>query len=147
MQNDSLLVAISYVHSVTSFVPLNFGYDKLSKHPRTSLLPATLTMKLTSYHNIYSNQMNNTSYEGLSLYSLNEFRNYLIDYGFPLESLRIERPNDLSNLKHIINDIKFIGILRNTKYNRSVQLDGFFDAQKQVKKNLELINSYLFASE
>ena len=87
--------------------------------------------------------MNNTSFEGLSMYSLNLFRNYLIKYGFPLNIRNLERPKDLSTLNYIINDIEFIGILRNNKYNRSVQLSGFIEARKQVKKNLEIINEYL----
>lgn len=75
MPIDSLLKGISSVHSVTSFVPINFGYDKLSKHPRTNLLPDSLTTKLTQYYLLFTNQMGNISFEELSLYSLNEFRN------------------------------------------------------------------------
>ncbi len=144
MSIDSLLNAITKVHYVTSFVPVNFGYGKLSKHPRTEkLLPDYLTNYLTNYHTKYSNQMSDTSFDGLSLYSLNVFRDYLIRYGFPLNNRKLEKPKDLSNLNYIINDIEFIGILRNIKYNRSIQLSGFIKAQKQAKKSLEMINEYL----
>src|SRR5690606_8413804 len=106
---------ISHVHSVTFFVPVNFGFNKLNKHQRTELLPDSLSNNLTTYYTTFSNDTNNITYEGLSLYSLNLFRNYLIKYGFPLEMGKLEWPKDVSNLTHIINDIEFIGILRNTK--------------------------------
>jgi hypothetical protein len=143
MSTDSLLNAISKVHTVTSFDPVNFGYNKLNKHPRTNILPDSLHNNLTIYYSKFSNQMNNTSFEGLSMYSLNLFRDYLIKYGFPLNIRNLERPKDLSTLNYIINDIEFIGILRNNKYNRSVQLSGFTEARRQVEKNLEIINEYL----
>jgi hypothetical protein len=143
MSIDSLLNAITKVHSVTSFVPVNFGYNKLNKHPRTDILSDSLLNNLTIYYSKFSNRENNTSFEGLSLYSLNLFRDYLIKYGFPLTNRSLERPKDLSTLNYIINDIEFIGILRNNKYNRTVQLSGFIEARKQVEKSLEMINEYL----
>ncbi len=143
MSIDSLLNAITKVHSVTSFVPVNFGHNKLNKHPRTDILSDSLLNNLTIYYSKFSSQMNNTSFEGLSMYSLNLFRDYLIKYGFPLTNMNLERPKDLSTLNYIINDIEFIGILRNNKYNRSVQLSGFIEARKQVEKSLEIINEYL----
>jgi hypothetical protein len=143
MSPDSLLNAITKVHSVTSFIPVNFGYNKLNKHPRTDILSDSLLNNLSIYYSKFSNQMNNTSFEGLSMYSLNLFRDYLIKYGFPLTNRNLEGPKDLSILNNIINDIEFIGILRNNKYNRSVQLSGFIEARKQVEKSLEMINEYL----
>jgi len=144
MPIDSLLKSVSNVHFVTFFIPINFGYNKLNNHSRTDLLPDTLTTQLARYYSSFSNQiMNNTSFEELSMYSLNKFRNYLIEFGFPIENESVERPNDLTNLNHIISDQKFIGILRNTKWNRSIQITGFIEAKKQVKNNLELINNYL----
>ena len=143
MSIDSLLNAITKVHAVTSFVPVNFGYNKLNKHPRTDILSDSLHNNLTIYYSKFSNQMNNTSFEGLSMYSLNLFRDYLIKYGFPLTNRNLERPEDLTTLNYIINDIEFIGILRNNKYNRSIQLSGFIEARKQVEKSLEKINEYL----
>jgi hypothetical protein len=143
MPVDSLLNNISKVHSVTFFIPVNFGYNKLSKHPRTELLPDSLNNNLTTYYSTFSNDTNNITFEGLSLYSLNLFRNYLIKYGFPLEMRKLERPKDLSNLNYIINDIEFIGILRSTKVNRSVQLSTLIEARKQAESNLEIINNYL----
>ena len=143
MSADSLLNNISKVHSITSFIPVNFGYNKLNKHPRTEMLPDSLTNNLTTYYSAFSNDMNNIFYEGLSLYSLNIFRDYLIKYGFPIETKKLERPKDISNLNHIINDIEFIGILRNTKQNRSVQLSILIDAHKQAENSLEIINNYL----
>ena len=115
----------------------------MNKHPKTELLPDSLIDNLTKYYSSFSNDTNNIIYEGLSLYSLNLFRNYLIKYGFPLEMGKLERPKDLSNLNYIINDIEFIGILRNTKYNRSAQLSTLIKASKQAKSDIEMINNYL----
>jgi len=143
MSVDSLLNKISRVHSVTFFDPVNFGYNKLNKHPRTELLPDSLTNNLTTYYTTFSNENNNIYYEGLSLYSLNLFRNYLIKYGFPLKMGKLKSTKDLSNFNYIINDIEFIGILRNTKHNRYSQLSNLIEARKQAENNLEIINSYL----
>ena len=49
MPLDSLLSNIQEVHRFSYFVPVNFGYNKLNKHPRTELLPDSLTNNLTSY--------------------------------------------------------------------------------------------------
>ena len=119
-------------------------------HPRTDILPDSLTKKLTSYYYNYGSQskISNTRKETLSGYSMNKLRDYLIEYGFPLENEHagIKRLKDSSSLKHIINDMKFIGILRNAKWNRNVQLYGFIEASEEVEQNLELINSYLLGS-
>jgi hypothetical protein len=55
----------------------------------------------------------------------------------------LERPKDISHLNYIINDIEFIGILRNTKHNWSAQRRIVIEALKQAESNLEIINNYL----
>ena len=143
MPVDSLLNNISRVHRISSFATVNFGYNKLNKHPKSELLPDSLTNNLTVYYSTFSNEINNLNYEALSLYSLNLLRTYLIKYGFPLEMRKLERPKDISNLNHIINDVEFIGILRNTKQNWSVQRSMVIEALKQAESNFEIINNYL----
>ncbi|WP_400078273.1 DUF6090 family protein [Winogradskyella sp. R77965] len=145
MPIDSLLSNLSKVHSVSFFVPVNFGYNKLNRHPRTELLPDSLTINLTTYYITFSKESSNINYQGLSLYSLNLFRNYLVKNGFPLEFRKLERPEELSNLRLIVNDIEFIGILRNTKHNKSVELSTLIEARKQVENNLLIINNYLLS--
>ena len=145
MPVDSLLNNISRVHSVSSLTTINFGYNKLNKHPKSELLPDSLTNNLTTYYSTFSVESNNLYYEGLSLYSLNLLRDYLIEHGFPLELTELERPKDISNFNYIINDIEFIGILRNTKHNRSTQRRIVIEALKQAESNLEIINIYLLS--
>ena len=107
----------------------------------------SLTTNLTTYYYNYGSQskISDTRKETLSGYSMNKLRDYLIDYGFPLENEQagIKRLKDSLSLKHIINDKKFIGILRNAKWNRNVQLSGFIEARKTVEQNLDIIDSYL----
>ncbi|TMM53332.1 hypothetical protein FEE95_19920 [Maribacter algarum] len=143
MPVDSLLNNISRVHRVSSLTTINFGYNKLNKHPKSELLPDGLTNNLTTYYSTYSVESNNQFYEGLSFYSLNLLRDYLIKHGFPLEMTELERPKDISHLNYIINDIEFIGILRNTKHNWSAQRRIVIEALKQAESNLEIINNYL----
>ena len=143
MPVDSLLNNISRVHRISSFATVNFGYNKLNKHPKSELLPDSLTNNLTVYYSTFSNEINNLNYEALSLYSLNLLRDYLIKHGFPLEMTELERPKDISHLNYIINDIEFIGILRNTKHNWSAQRRIIIEALKQAESNLEIINNYL----
>lgn len=145
MPADSLLKNISAVHTVTSFAPVNFGYNKLNKHPRTDLLPDSLSDNLTIYYSKYANQMGNVSFEGLSKYSIDKFRDYLIRYGFPLETRDLEKPQDLTVLEFIIRDVEFIGILRNTKFNRTIQLSGLIEARKQAENCLKITNHFLTA--
>ena len=45
---------------------------------------------------------------------------------------QLERPKDISHLNYIINDIEFIGILRNTKHNWSAQRRIVIEALKQA---------------
>jgi hypothetical protein len=58
MPEDSLLINMAGVHRFTYFVPKNFGYNKLNKHPRTELLPDSLTNHLTTYYTGYSIERN-----------------------------------------------------------------------------------------
>ncbi|TXE14924.1 hypothetical protein ES692_17555 [Psychroserpens burtonensis] len=141
--SDSLLNRISAVYRYTYFIPVSFGYNKLNKHPRTELLPDSLTNDITTYYSGFSIERNSISHEIHTLYNLNTFRNYLVKYGFPLEMNELKRPKDLSNLNDIINDIEFIGILRTTKNNWSVELYVLNTARKMAKNNLETINTYL----
>jgi hypothetical protein len=48
MPVDSLLNNISRVHRVSSLTTINFGYNKLNKHPKSELLPDGLTNNLTT---------------------------------------------------------------------------------------------------
>jgi hypothetical protein len=143
MPVDSLLHRISAVYRYTYFIPVSFGYNKLNKHPRTELLPDRLTNNLTSYYSGFSIERNSISHETFTLYNLNAFRNYLVKFGFPLEMDKLKRPKDLSNLNDIINDIEFIGILRTTKHNWSIELYVLNTARTMAKNNLETINNYL----
>lgn len=141
---DSLLHHISDVYRYTYFIPVSFGYNKLNKHPRTELLPDGLTNELTSYYSGFSIERNSISLEISTLYNLNTFRNYLIKYGYPIEKGEmLKRPEDLSNLNNIINDIEFIGILRNTKFNWFSEIYVLDYARTKAKDNLETINNYL----
>ncbi len=145
MSEDSLLINIAGVHRFTYFVPTNFGYNKLNKHPRTELLPDNLTNHLTTYYTGYSIQRNDMISQTGTLYNFNYYRNYLIKYGFPveMEAAGLVRPKDLSNLNYIINDTEFIGILRNSKLVWNAELGMLMDAREFAKNNLETINSYL----
>ena len=145
MSEDSLLINIAGIHRFTYFVPTSFGYNKLNKHPRTELLPDSLTNNLTTYYNGYSIERNKMISETGTLYNFNYYRNYLIKYGFPLEmkGSGLVRPKDLSNLKYIINDTEFIGILRNSKLIWDAEFEMLIDAREMAKNNLETINNYL----
>jgi hypothetical protein len=145
MPEDSLLINIAGVHRFTFFVPTNFGYNKLNKHPRTELLPDSLTNNLTTYYTGYSIERNEMISETGTLYNFNYFRNYLIKYGFPLEmkGSGLVRPKDLSNLNYIINDTEFIGILRNSKAIWNSEFEMLNDAREMAKNNIETINNYL----
>lgn len=145
MPVDSLLNNISRVHRISSLTTINFGYNKLNKHPKSELLPDSLINNLTTYYTTFSVESNNRYYEGLSLYSLDLLRDYLIKHGFPLEMTELERPRDISHLNYIINDIEFIGILRNTKHNWSAQRRLVIEALKQAESNLDIINNYLLS--
>jgi hypothetical protein len=145
MPEDSLLINIAGVHRFTYFVPTNFGYNKLNKHPRTELLPDSLTNNLTTYYNGYSIERNEIISETGTVYNFNYFRNYLIKYGFPIEMEGLVRPKDVSNLNYIINDTEFIGILRNSKAVWNAELGMLMDAREFAKNNLETINNYLLS--
>ncbi|WP_282043418.1 DUF6090 family protein [Winogradskyella flava] len=151
MTSDSLLKAIRKVHGIQSFVAKDIGYNKMVNHPRTDILSDSLTTNLTYYYYNYGSQskISDTRKETLSGYSMNKLRDYLIEYGFPIENKQagIKGLNDSLSLKRMINDIKFIGILRNAKWNRNVQLSGFIRARKTVEQNLDIIDSYLTNSD
>lgn len=148
MPEDSLFISIAGIHRFTYFVPTNFGYNKLNKHPRTELLPDSLTNNLTTYYTGYSIERNEIISETGTVYNFNYFRNYLIKYGFPLEmkGSGLVRPKDVSNLKDIITDTEFIGILRNSKAVWNSEIGMLINARKMAKNNLEIINNYLSSS-
>ncbi len=117
----------------------------MNKHPRTELLPDSLTNNITTYYTGYSIERNEMISNTGTLYNFNYFRNYLIKYGFPLEmeGSGLVRPKDLSNLNYIINDTEFIGILRNSKAVWNLEMGMLIDAREMAKNNLEAINNYL----
>jgi hypothetical protein len=145
MYEDSLLINIGGLHRFTYFVPTNFGYNKLNKHPRTELLPDNLTNHLTTYYTGYSIERNEMISEAGTLYNFNYYRNYLVKHGFPLEMAGLKRPKDLSSLNYIINDTEFIGILRNSKLVWNAEFRMFMDAREMAKNNLETIKNYLLS--
>jgi hypothetical protein len=145
MSEDSLLINIGGLHRFTYFVPINFGYNKLNKHPRTELLPDNLTNHLTTYYTGYSIERNEMISEAGTLYNFNYYRNYLVKHGFPLEMAGLKRPKDLSSLNYIINDTEFIGILRNSKLVWNAEFRMFMDAREMAKNNLETIKNYLLS--
>jgi hypothetical protein len=145
MYEDSLLINIGGLHRFTYFVPTNFGYNKLNKHPRTELLPDNLTNHLTTYYTGYSIERNEMISEAGTLYNFNYYRNYLVKHGFPLEMAGLKRPKDLSSLNYIINDTEFIGILRNSKLVWNAEFRMLMDAREMAKNNLETIKNYLLS--
>lgn len=145
ISEDALLDNITGVHRFTYFVPTSFGYSKLDKHPKTELLPDSLTNHITTYYNGYSIARNEVISETGTVYNFNHYRNYLIKYGFPIELEGLKKPKDLSNLNYIINDAEFIGILRNSKAVWDAELGMLMDAREFAKNNLETINNYLLS--
>ncbi|MFN3997396.1 DUF6090 family protein [Algoriphagus sp.] len=143
MPEDSLLINITGIHRFTYFVPTNFGYNKLNKHPRTELLPDSLTNNLTTYYTGYSIERNELISQTGTVNNFNYFRNYLIKQGFPLEMEGLKRPKDLSSLNYIINDTAFIGILRNSKLVWTAEIGMLINAREMAKNNLETIINYL----
>ncbi|WP_411768405.1 DUF6090 family protein [Winogradskyella sp. A3E31] len=143
MSADTLLKRISAAHRVLAFKPKIFGYSKLTQHTQTDILPKKLTKTLSSYYNIFTSVGNNTSYENLSIYSLNKLRDYLIDYGFPITRPTTETPKNIEILEEIITDRKFQGILRNVEYNRVIQIMGLKEAQLEIKNSINAIETYL----
>ena len=143
MQSDSLMLLISDLHFVTNFLPANFGYNKLNKFSETRKMKDSLLSSVTNYYASYYESINNANFEFLSGYSLNKFRDYLIDFGFPI---RIDSDTatsyKLSPFSDMINDPKFIGILRNFEYNRNIQGYGFKDALVKVNQNIDLLDAY-----
>ncbi len=140
---DSLLLKISQIHRVVSFEPVAFGYQKMSGEAIPKSIPDSLLSKLSVYYTRYSVGLNDTSYEDLALYSLNKYRDYLIKKGFPIDFPSVlDAPKDINILKKIIIDPEFIGIIRNTNFNRGIQLMGFRDALKRARSCKEDIEHY-----
>lgn len=144
--NDSLYSLISSLHSVTGYLPVRVSFDKLSNYSTSSILPDSLFNTLTAYYATYSPEaLNNTTPEGLSMYSTDKFRDYMIANGYPINTkeLNLIRPKNINQLKEIIERDTFIGILRNLQHSRIVQQYGFDDASIQAENCLSYISSYL----
>jgi hypothetical protein len=142
---DSLYESVNRMHDVVSFTPVDYGYAKLDQNSQTKNLPEELTSNLAIYYNLHKRKLNNLSGAGLSEYSLNQLREYLISYGWPITSHsgRMRPPDKLEVLYDIIQDIKFIGIVRNSEQSWLVQKSGFADARARAIKNIKLLQTYL----
>ena len=112
-----------------------------------ALLLVDLLKEISLYYTDFSEGLNNASYEDLSLYSLNKFREYMIEFGFPLMTGGIEKPQNSDELHKIISDRKFQGILRNAEYNRTIQISGFNDALKRVRNILVGLDEYFSTND
>ena len=145
LSNDSLYQSVSDLHVVVGFLPVTFGFDKLSNQSFASILPDSVVNRLNLYYSSYSNDaLNNTSYESLSKYSLDKLRDYLIKHGYPIDgSGQLAPPNNITDLKAIVSSDEFIGILRNTQHSRYIQQLGFNHASNEVNECLEMVRSYL----
>lgn len=143
MKSDSLMLLISDIHGVTNFLPANSGYNKLNKFSDTKKLNDSLISPIIIYYTQYYESLNNTNFEFLSGYSINKFRDYLIDYGFPIQmnNTTLTLPN-LDPFAVIMGDPKFIGILRNFEYNRRIQGHGFKDALDRVNQNIAILQAH-----
>ena len=142
---DSLYARVNRMHDVVSFTPINYGYAKLEQNSQTKNLPEELTSNLAIYYNMHKLSLNNLNGLGLSEYSLNNLREYLISYGWPITSHsgKMRPPDKLEVYNDIIKDIKFMGIVRNAEQSWLIQKSGFADAHSRAIKNIKLLQSYL----
>lgn len=143
LPNDSLAFRISNMHRIIDFTAQSFGYKKLNDNPNTQRLSSELIAPLTNYYSTFgAGNISNTNSDELSVYSLNLYREYLLEYGFPISELTLEAPKDLSVFSEIIRDPKFIGIIRNMIYNWDIYKIGLDEAELLVLKNIELLENY-----
>lgn len=143
--DDSLAFYFDMLHRVSSFDPVTFGYAKLQEIDLPESIPDSLTQTLAEYYTEYGGGLNNISYQDLSVYNLNQYRDYMIKKGFPVPFLRSQEIETaaIETLKEISGEIMFKGIVRSTHYSRSVQRTGFTQAEAEAMNCLSMINNYL----
>ena len=143
--DDSLAFYFDMLHRVSSFDPVTFGYTKLQDLDLPESIPDSLTQTLAEYYTEYDGGLNDISYQDLSIYNLNQYRNYMIEKGFPVPFLRPQEIElaAIETLREISREMTFKGIVRSTHYSRSVQRIGFTQAKAEATNCLRLINDYL----
>jgi len=142
MPLDSLDVRMDMMHRVTSFNPNTLGYEKLAGVDLPTVVPDTLINCISAYYTEFGEGLNNTSFDGLILYSVNQYRNYMIERGFLATGGWIPT-QDLYKLRDMLNDPEFKGIMRNSQYNRRIQLFGFAEAKQDISRCLKIIDNHL----
>jgi len=148
MPIDTLVKKITEIHTIMGWQPIFTGYDKLKEIKGNVSLPNELLTKLTlSYHHFESPKANHKT-TGLSLYSVNKYRDYLIKKGFPLSSPSLK--NEIKNkneVRALLKDPEFIGILRNFQYNLGINSSGFSEAHTIVENRIADLEAYFDKEE
>ena len=144
MHIDTLIAKIALAHRITSWSPVRSGYDKfVSLGLEKSLQKDSLSGWLNFGFNSLDQNRQNTA-DNLTLYSLDKYRDYMIKNGYPLydEQFPLRPPKNKEVLKDIVNNLEFIGIIRNYQHTMSIQLQGFNRSSRRIKFMLEKLDEY-----
>ena len=145
MHNDTIVAKMSLVHRIASWTPITSGYDKLNtldlqKALQKDSLQGWLNF---GFNSMISNRQNQA--DDLTLYSLDKFRDYMIKHGYPLgfdEQLAIRTPKNKDALRNIVQDIEFIGILRNYQHTMLIHQEGFQNSRERISFLLGKLDNY-----
>jgi Family of unknown function (DUF6090) len=141
---DTLANRISDLHWLSNWNPINSGYNKLTATGLEISLPRELQLSLDRIYTYFNWSANQNAAEDLTLYSLNKFRGYLIEVGFPLTDINdmIRNPKDKTVFKRIITDPEFIGILRNHEFNFKGQKQAYLRSKQSIVNLIQKLEVY-----
>ncbi|MEM9091553.1 MAG: hypothetical protein AAGC93_22790, partial [Cyanobacteria bacterium P01_F01_bin.53] len=141
---DTLVELITRMHRVTEWSPITIGYDKLTNSQGGNRLPKELNYDISSAYNVFLQTTNQNSAQDLSLYSLNNYRSYLIDLGFPLNQYKygVRSPKNKEIVITAMEDIRFIGIIRNFQYSIGGQREGYRWSKNRIEDICKKLERY-----
>jgi len=143
MPIDTLIKKMTEIHAIIGWRPIIAGFNKLQQIKGNVSLPNGLLTKLTKSYHYFESPIANHNSNGLSLYSVNKYRDYLIKKGFPLLSPTLKNKiKNKNGVRALTKDIEFIGILRNFQYNLGINGKGFEDAHKTVERMIADLEAY-----
>lgn len=138
---DSLSYLLENAYRITEWSPIVTGYSSYLKLGGDIVFPKILNEKISNSYTSFLRNTNMNSAQDLSLYALNQYRQLLIEYGFPITrtDYGIRPPKSDKLMRNMVKDPRFIGVIRNYQFTVAGQRDGYNQSIKLIEElNMEI---------
>jgi len=141
---DSLSYMLERSHRISEWNPVITGYNSYLELGEDMILPKELDEGISYCYTNFSHETSQIKAKDLSLYALNQYRQLLIKYGFPItiEIFGIRPPKDTESMGALLEDPQFKGVIRNYQYGFAAQSEAYQGVIKLMDELSETIDNY-----